>query len=367
MIRKSREATCLRRMPISTVDRFQGLLLGTAVGDALGLPTEGLSARRSERMFKPPLRHRFIFGYGMVSDDTEHAVFTAQSLIAHPCIVERFAGRLAWCLRLWLLSLPAGVGFATLLSIFRLWVGVSASQSGVRSAGNGAAMRAASIGAFLHRRPEDLEKFIKAACRLTHSDFRAEIGARAVANVAVLGMNSKKRPEASVFLDILRLAGSTEKDWKKIVGYIECALRDNVSVREFARSIGAKDGVSGYVYETVPVVVFAWFTHYDNFAATLQSVIECGGDTDTTGALVGALSGATVGASEIPKEWILGLAEYPRNVPFLMKLGRQLELASVSPELAHPVRYFWPAVLPRNVIFLVAVLVHGFRRLFPPY
>ena len=32
-----------------------------------------------------------------------------------------------------------------------------------------------------------------------------------------------------------------------------------------------------------------------------------------------------------------------------------------------PVRYFWPAVLPRNLLFLIVVLLHGFRRLAPPY
>ncbi len=84
----------------------------------------------------------------MVSDDTDHTVFVAQSLLAHPDSPERFAGRLAWCLRLWLLTLPAGVGFATLRSILRLWIGMSPSRSGVYSAGNGPAMRAAPIGAF---------------------------------------------------------------------------------------------------------------------------------------------------------------------------------------------------------------------------
>jgi len=31
------------------------------------------------------------------------------------------------------------------------------------------------------------------------------------------------------------------------------------------------------------------------------------------------------------------------------------------------VRYFWPAVLPRNLLFLIVVLLHGLRRLAPPY
>jgi len=53
--------------------RFTGLLLGQAVGDALGLPWEGLSRRRAVKMFSTPDRYRFLFGRGMISDDTEHA------------------------------------------------------------------------------------------------------------------------------------------------------------------------------------------------------------------------------------------------------------------------------------------------------
>ena len=58
-----------------------GCLLGTAAGDALGLPYEGMSAARGRRVFPDTDRHHFLFGRGMVSDDTEHACFIARALI----------------------------------------------------------------------------------------------------------------------------------------------------------------------------------------------------------------------------------------------------------------------------------------------
>lgn len=58
-----------------------GCLLGTAVGDALGLPYEGLSRRRGQSMYGAPDRYRFCFGKGMVSDDTEHTCMVAQALL----------------------------------------------------------------------------------------------------------------------------------------------------------------------------------------------------------------------------------------------------------------------------------------------
>jgi ADP-ribosyl-[dinitrogen reductase] hydrolase len=90
-------------------DRIAGVILGTAVGDAPGLPREGLSRRRAARLFgDPPLRHSFLFGRGMASDDTEHTCMTGQALLRAPEDVDVFARSLAWRLRFWLLGLPAG-------------------------------------------------------------------------------------------------------------------------------------------------------------------------------------------------------------------------------------------------------------------
>ena len=57
---------------IDLIERFSGLLLGTAVGDALGLPAENLSAEKIRKRWNGEWKMRFIFGKGMVSDDTEH-------------------------------------------------------------------------------------------------------------------------------------------------------------------------------------------------------------------------------------------------------------------------------------------------------
>ncbi len=50
-----------------------GCLLGTAVGDALGLAAEGLSRKRQQAIFPELDSYHFFFGKGFCSDDTEHA------------------------------------------------------------------------------------------------------------------------------------------------------------------------------------------------------------------------------------------------------------------------------------------------------
>lgn len=164
--------------------RFSGLLLGTAVGDALGLPAEGLSRNRIGRRWHGDWRHRFVFGRGMCSDDTEHTFFVAQALLSHPNDPVAFQRCLAWKFRLWLLGAPAGIGLATLRAILKLWLGFPESRSGVFSAGNGPAMRSAIIGAYFFDDPAKRREFISAAARLTHTDPKAKVVALAVAEAA---------------------------------------------------------------------------------------------------------------------------------------------------------------------------------------
>ena len=89
------------------IDKIAGVILGTAVGDALGLPREDLARRRARRLFgDSPLRHRLLFARGMVRDDTEHTCMTGQALLRAPDDACAFARSLAWRLRFCRPGLP---------------------------------------------------------------------------------------------------------------------------------------------------------------------------------------------------------------------------------------------------------------------
>lgn len=106
-----------------------GCIIGTAIGDAMGLPVEGLSTRRQSLMYPEISEHHFFMGRGMVSDDTEHTCMVAQSLIVSGGDLPIFSQQLALRFRFWLLSLVAGIGFATLRAILKLWLGFSAKSA----------------------------------------------------------------------------------------------------------------------------------------------------------------------------------------------------------------------------------------------
>lgn len=350
-------------------DRLTGVLLGTAVGDALGLPCENLSPRRRRKLFSGPTRHRLLLGRGMISDDTEQTLFVGQSLLKHADHVGAFQRDLARRLRNWFLALPAGLGKATLRACFKLCLGWPPNRSGVRSAGNGAAMRSALIGAYFHDSQEDVDRFVRLASEITHRDPRAIVGAMAIAHTAAWAIrrSSDETPDCVEICKHLQALGPNDAEWQQLVEQIHKAHIDAKSVQQFATEMGLERGVTGYVYHTVPVAVYAWLHHYGDFRATVEAVLDCGGDTDTVGAIAGALAGATCGASEIPAEWIDPICDWPRSVGVLREVGCRLASQKRNGSSSGPVGYFWPAVLPRNLLFLVVVLLHGFRRLAPPY
>jgi ADP-ribosyl-[dinitrogen reductase] hydrolase len=130
---------------------------------------------------------------------------------------------------------------------------------------------------------------------------------------------------------------------------------------------GLERGVTGYTCHSVPVALYAWSRHPEDFRMALIAVLDCGGDTDTVGAILGALMGARLGREAIPQEWLNGICDRPRNIGLLVQVAERLGQQRSAKQVLGPVRYFWPLLVVRNMIFLVTVLCHGFRRLLPPY
>lgn len=343
-----------------------GCILGTAIGDAVGLPYEGVSRHRAPRLLGPPDRHRFLFRRGMFSDDTEHTCMVAQALIASNLDRDKFTTDFARRLRWWFIACPAGIGFATLRACLKLWLGGTARSSGVYSAGNGPAMRSAIFGAII----DDvglMVGFVQASARVTHSDPRAEFGAIAVA-LAAFYAKQNAAVDGERFVDQLAEIIGTEGD--ELISLLRRVIR-SVSANEttcvFAANNGYKRGVTGYVYSTVPVVIHAWLTNPRDYRAAVTSVIECGGDADTTAAIVGGIVGTARGEAGLPQEWISGICDWPRSVNWLRRLGSQLHESVSADTKRTPVFLNFAAVLVRNLLFAIIVLAHGLRRMLPPY
>lgn len=326
---------------------LSGSLLGTAAGDACGLPYEGLSPRRIGKRFVPrryaliPLLHG-----GMVSDDTEHAVMAAQAWIdgaGDPEIFRRsLRGRLKW----WFARLPAGIGLATLRSCLKMWLGLG--RTGVYSAGNGPAMPAPVLGVLCDDLDE-LCRLVKISTELTHTDPKAYRGALAVALLAWYETRHPDRTTKAITAAILQQIGDNE--------FSDC-------LQTYAPD--PKRGITGYMYHTVPAVFQTWQAYRDRPAEGLDSLIRQGGDTDTTAAIFGGIVGVRHGENLFAA--VSGTWCEPLLTPdFFAALAKQADEARQSGRPQKARRFGGMVTFARNLLMMPVVLAHGFRRLLPPY
>lgn len=353
-------------MKIERETALVGCLLGGAVGDALGLPYEGLSPGRARRMLGAPDRYRLLGRWGMVSDDTEHACMTAHAYLAAKGDVRRFENSLAWRLRFWFLGLPAGIGLATLRAIIKLWIGFDARKSGVYSAGNGPAMRASVLGVAINDTMQ-LRIFVRAATRITHTDPKAEHGAFAIALAAHFSSRQDSISASEYLATLEHELGDPGRECTEVVRHAISCVDTGMSTLDFARSIGLEKGVTGYMFHTLPVVIHAWLSHPNDFSSALIAIIKCGGDTDTAAAILGGIVGARVGKAGIPVQWLAGLRDWPRSANRIERCGIELASDGSSGHASINMVTFAVAALVRNTVFMLIVLIHGFRRLLPPY
>jgi len=327
-------------------------ILGTALGDSIGLPFEALSRQKIAKKNPTFQKQSLFFGKGMFSDDTEQTLSVVQSLIESYDNVELFQKAMRRRLQLWFLALPAGIGFATMRAIVKSFF---VKKAGVFSAGNAPAMRSALLGILFGHDDVKLVEFVRANTELTHTDPKAYYGALAVAKASYLTSIDQ---EDSFFEAMKKMVD--DREFLELLDTVEKSL--HLSSLDFASKLGLEKGVGGYIYQTLPIVLHSWLRNRDNLKQAIIDVVLCGGDTDTTGAIVGSIVGAK--AKEPPREWIEGIIDFPRDLAFIEEVSVKLNRVFEEKKSQKAPRLSAVAILIRNVLFFLIVLVVAVTRQF---
>jgi ADP-ribosylglycohydrolase len=260
--------------------------------------------------------------------------------------------------------MPAGIGLATLRACAKLLVGFGPEHSGVSSAGNGPAMRAALLGVCAENEAQ-LAALVRASTRITHTDARAEEGALVVARAGRLAATGDTRSPQEFIADVATITRGDEL--RASLHAVDTALTEGESALEFVEARGWASGVSGYINHTVPAALYCWARSPRDFQQCVESAVLLGGDTDSVAAIAGAICAANLGADAIPAGWIARLREWPRTVEWMIELSRSLDATASQHVATTPPSMYWLASVPRNCLFAAIVIGLGFRRLFPPY
>lgn len=303
-------------------DRPLALILGVAVGDALGVPVEfkkrgtflvtGMQGYGTHN--QPP---------GTWSDDTSLTLALADSFLTDDVNLEGIARRFTeWYDNA--AYTPHGkvfdIGNATAKAIERLKKGVAPEQAGgagERDNGNGSLMRIAPLAFYMYaiRKPEERFRIVKEVSSLTH----AHEWSVAACYIYVEMLNKlrmgRKKKEAYTEL---------REDFARGVSFISKAtLAKFVRILENDISALPEEDIrsSGFVIDTLEAAFWCFLTT-DNYKDAVLKAVNLGDDTDTTGAVTGALAGLAYGLEGIPQEWREQLAAYDEVRRIAVKMPR---------------------------------------------
>lgn len=294
------------------------LLLGQALGDAMGFPVEGqgteLCQDYVERHVRGPARGaraRRPFQFGQYTDDTQLARELLQSLTAKgEWQPADYAARVA---AIFVEERIVGRGRATMNAAQRIHEALKRGEDPCAcgepapSAGNGSAMRAAVCAIWEPDDPAACAALAKSQGEITHQDPRASAGAIVVAEAArlfmaegpVIGAAARQSfcealAKAAEPLD-LTLAAALLKMPRMASWPLVAALPIIAPIGKDPNIPEKWEGISPFVTGTVLWSIYCALRSPEDGMEALALAIECGGDVDTTAAITGAFMGAALG------------------------------------------------------------------------
>lgn len=297
--------------------KFLGALIGTAVGDALGAPLEGrYMVPESEVQALADRRGLLVY-----TDDTHMAIGVAQSLIDN----RGFDGQhmTQTFIRNYNLEPFRGYGpgpprVFRMIKFGEAWDKASEKLYPGGSYGNGSAMRIAPVGLFYHDDPTALKEVAYRSSHITHAH---ELGKQGAALQAYAVALATKAVPSSPFEgdDFLR----------RLRDFIEHQVYQE-KLKSIERLIGEGDkakvvlelGNGIEAFNSVPTAIYSFLTHPHSYEQAVLYAISLGGDTDTIGAMTGAISGAYLGMEAIPQRW----KEKLENREYIEELAKKLWL-----------------------------------------
>jgi len=301
---------------MSSVNHAPGVLLGAACGDALGRPVEFRSATSIQREFG--LLDEMIGGgshnkpAGTITDDTELALCIARSLTQQ----EGFDGAdIAARFVEWYKNDPFDIGLMTADSLRKIRDGVPWDEAGQevwnnrregQNAGNGSVMRCAPHAIAFSEDPERLLTVSKTSSRITHADPRCTYGC-AVLNLTVREIIAGKDTPLATALDRVRSDAPDEL----------IAALDPIAEEQTIENLQN----TGYVVHSLQTALHDAFTA-ENIEDAIVTAVNRGGDTDTIGAITGAVAGARFGSKDLPEPWLEVINEREELIDLAMTLDK---------------------------------------------
>jgi poly(ADP-ribose) glycohydrolase ARH3 len=299
-------------------DQFEGVVIGLAVGDALGAAWEGLAP---DLIYKLGPADKIVAHESgeiiFYTDDTQMTIGVIQALlergeIEKNALAAHFAAN-------YHPDRAYGQGARKIINAIGAgddWERVAAEIfQGKGSLGNGAAMRVAPLGLYFAPDLDLVATQAALSASPTHCHEIGIDGARLMAVAAALAALSYGQPfQRDTFLRALLSVAQTEEFQWQICHAMKLGPLD--SLASFGNSLEA--------HRSVMTSIMCFANAPDSYCETVSRAIGKGSDVDTLAAMAGALSGARLGISAIPARLIDSLEDGDQGKTYLLELAGSL-------------------------------------------
>ena len=320
---------------------LKSVLEALAVGDALGMPTEFMTQTDIDRVY-PEINGlldpgksytHFELPYGSVTDDTEQNLYLAR---AYTAAGEITVENSAEALSRWVVECDAVakkyIGPSSMKALNAIKEGVSPMEAGRSGTTNGGIMRTPSLVLCAGRGDEDhLLHCIRMGCIPTHHTSQAISAAAAYGFALRAILDGREIPE------ILEAAQRGARRAYESVDYVAAApdciarlkkiredLKDDASDERIRHLLFHVYGNGLESIDAFTVAMTVFLAKGKDVFGALKLCASLGGDTDTVGALTGALCAAYAGGHNIPEDILRTVVE--KNHLDLEEVARNIEI-----------------------------------------
>ena len=287
-------------------DRIKATIYGQAIGDALGLGTEGMTDEDMAWKYPNGIthysdiyqdHHRRRWKIGDWTDDTDMMLCIGNAVVEDKGV--NFTS-IAQKFKEWQMGTPMGIGRTTYKVLsFGDYVEKPFEASKIiwesshrEGAANGGLMRTSVVGTF----PKAVEECAANICRLTHYDPRC-VGSCVIVSLLIHSLIYK-----GFGLSYQEIANIAARYDERIEEYIHLAF-SSVEIEDLDLQ---EEGAVGYTLKCLSAALWAYW-HAKSFEEGLLTVVRAGGDADTNAAVACAVLGAKYGYGVIPEEYKEGL------------------------------------------------------------
>jgi ADP-ribosylglycohydrolase len=287
-------------------DRILSIIIGGAIGDALGVPVE-FKTRSTFKVTDMTGHGTYNQPKGTWSDDTSLTLCLMENVIESgddESLMRKFSDYLAHgymtpydeCF---------DIGGTTARAIEAFRRGTPAhrcGQTGENENGNGSLMRIAPA-AFLGINNDDFQSRVELVERysgLTHAHPRSLFGC--ILYVEYLRRLFRGMAKEEALDDAITMSAGLRKYEGQFSHYSRILSGEIKTLERDAIRSG------GYVVDTFEAAMWCFLRH-DTYRDTVLEAVNLGGDTDTTGIVAGSLAGMFYGIENIPPEWLNQLAK----------------------------------------------------------